>query len=127
VNKLQELMAGAVDFRDGEIARLTAEVETLKSAPKCSECGAPCTDHDLIGNGMIQDGLGEWPKYWCGRCINYHLTLDENKALKARAEAAEARELLQRVAASTTASDVKTRRDIMAEEAWYALTVPWNV
>jgi hypothetical protein len=42
----------------------------------CSECGAPCTDHDLIGN---QVELG-FPVLWCGACINRHLDEDEKEA-----------------------------------------------
>jgi hypothetical protein len=38
----------------------------------CSECGAPCTDNDLVGN---QTELG-FPVLWCGLCINRHLDED---------------------------------------------------
>ena len=34
----------------------------------CSECGSPCTDHDLVGN---QTELG-FPVLWCSQCINRH-------------------------------------------------------
>jgi len=34
---------------------------------KCCECGKPCNDHDIIGNG---DPICDW---WCGECINRHL------------------------------------------------------
>ena len=40
----------------------------------CCECGSPCTERDLIGNGMDADGLGSWPKLWCDKCINKHRT-----------------------------------------------------
>lgn len=43
---------------------------------KCCECGTGCTERDLIGNGMIQDGLGEWPRLWCSNCIDRHLNED---------------------------------------------------
>jgi hypothetical protein len=36
----------------------------------CCECGKPCTEDDMIGNAMESDGLGSWPKLWCGDCIN---------------------------------------------------------
>jgi len=62
------------------------ERDKLKNAAKCSECSAPCTDSDLVGNGMIQDGLGEWPKYWCKNCINRHLAEDENAVLREQVE-----------------------------------------
>lgn len=39
---------------------------------KCSECGKPCSDHDLVGN---QTEFG-FPVYWCGICINRHLDED---------------------------------------------------
>ena len=41
---------------------------------KCCECGKPCNDHDIIGNG---DPIADW---WCGECINRHL--DEDAAKK---------------------------------------------
>ena len=42
----------------------------------CGECGADYTDHDLIGHGTEQDGLGSWPKFWCNICINKHWGMD---------------------------------------------------
>lgn len=33
---------------------------------KCHECGAPCNDHDLVGN---QIELG-FPVYWCSKCTD---------------------------------------------------------
>ena len=39
----------------------------------CCECGTDCTEHDLIGNAMMSDGLGEWPKLWCNTCVTKHL------------------------------------------------------
>jgi len=33
---------------------------------KCCECGADCTDHDLVGN---QIELG-FPVLWCADCMN---------------------------------------------------------
>jgi hypothetical protein len=48
---------------------------------ECCECGSPCTERDLVGNALESDGLGDWPKLWCGNCINRALQeedMDEN-------------------------------------------------
>lgn len=81
--------AEALDEMRPELAALRARLEAMEvqisNNAQCSECGAPCTDGDIIGN---QVELG-FPKYWCWRCINMHLAEDENKQLKARLEAME--------------------------------------
>lgn len=33
----------------------------------CHECGAPCTDKDIVGN---QIELG-FPVLWCGKCVDF--------------------------------------------------------
>ena len=44
---------------------------------KCYECNAACTDKDLVGYGSTeQDGLGNFPKYWCSKCIDRHFEMD---------------------------------------------------
>ena len=44
----------------------------------CCECGADCTEHDMVGN---QIELG-FPVLWCGNCINKHLDEDAAKGRK---------------------------------------------
>jgi hypothetical protein len=79
------------DCKDGKVVRkmltdLEQENASLREQfeqqPKCSECSAPCTDADLVGN---QIELG-FPKYWCNRCIALHLTRDENTGLREQVE-----------------------------------------
>lgn len=55
---------------------MTEETKPVEVLGPCCECGADCTERDLVGNGMESDGLGTWPKLWCDNCINKHLDQD---------------------------------------------------
>ena len=61
MNKWQELMAGAVDFRDGEIARLKKEITAYKARAEAAEArekvlSAPVSDGEIHNYGEGVDG-----------------------------------------------------------------------